>query len=155
MERNEAMNEVLNDLVKVNNDRIAGYNWAIDEIKDDDVELKALFEDMKRQSIKYKEELAKQIRNDEGIVEDDTSSSGKIYRTWMEIKATFSENSKQSILTSCEFGEDSTQRAYSAALSSDALLDPSTRHLVEEEQMSLKKSHELIRQKRDNYTNRR
>jgi uncharacterized protein (TIGR02284 family) len=151
MERNEAMNEVLNDLVKVNNDRIAGYDWAIEEMKNEDEELKALFVEMKRQSIKYKDELKREIQKDEGIVEDDTSSSGKIYRAWIDIKSTFGENSKQSVLNSCEFGEDTTQRAYKAALSSDSLLEPNARHLVEEEQKALKKSHELIKQKRDTY----
>jgi len=155
MEKHEAMNEVLNDLVKVNNDRIAGYDWAINEIKNDDAELKALFEDMKRQSVEYKNELKRHIQRDEGIVEDDTSSSGKIYRAWMDIKSSFSESSRQSILNSCEFGEDTAQRAYKAALSSDCLLEPDARHLVEEEQKALKKSHELIRQKRDNYTARK
>jgi len=29
MEKHEAINEILNDLVKINNDRIAGYDRAI------------------------------------------------------------------------------------------------------------------------------
>ncbi len=38
----EALLEVLNDLVKINNDRIAGYERAISESKDLDVDLKTI-----------------------------------------------------------------------------------------------------------------
>ncbi len=61
MEKNEAINEILNDLVKVNNDRIAGYRNAIDETKELDIDLKAMFEEMIRQSNEYKDELSREI----------------------------------------------------------------------------------------------
>ena len=148
MEKHEAMNEILNDLVKINNDRIAGYERAIKESKDLDIDLKAIFEEMIRQSTTYKEELTKYIQNDGGIVEDDNTSSGKIYHAWMDIKATFTDSDRHSILAACEFGEDAAQRAYEAALASDSLLDPEARKVVTEEQAALLKSHELIKKER-------
>jgi uncharacterized protein (TIGR02284 family) len=149
METKEAINEVLNDLVKINNDRISAYDRAIAESKDLDIDLKALFEQMANQSKQYKDELSKLINEDEGFVEDDTTSAGKIYRAWMDIKKTFTESDRLSILASCEFTEDAAQRAYDAALAQDCMLDESVRKVVEYQQSALKKSHEIIKAQRD------
>jgi uncharacterized protein (TIGR02284 family) len=149
MEMHEEMNEVLNDLVKINNDRIAGYEKAIAESHDLDIDLRAIFDGMIKESAQYKFELAKKIEEHEGTVEDDTTPAGKIYRAWMDIKTTFTESDRHSILASCEFLEDAAQRAYDAALASTSLYDPNTKQLVAEEQVALKKSHDLIKKQRD------
>ncbi len=149
MEINESMNDILNDLVKINNDRIAGYQRAISESKDLDIDLKAIFEGMIRESEGYKEELTGQILKNEGTVDDDTTTSGKIYRAWMDIKAAMTDSDRHSILAACEFGEDAAQRAYEAALASSDLVDPAVRELVAEEKALLKKSHDLIKQQRN------
>jgi len=149
METHEAINEILNDLVKINNDRIVGYERAITEAKDLDIDLKAIFEAMIRQSSEYKEELAGKIKQDNGIVEDGTTASGKIYHAWMEIKHTFTDSDRHSILSSCEFTEDAAQRAYEAALSADTLTDAEIKQLIADEQVGLKKSHDLIKNQRN------
>lgn len=149
MERNEASNDILNDLVNINNDRITGYQRAINESKDLDIDLKAIFEQMIQQSTQYKNELTELIEKNEGVVEDDTTSAGKIYHAWMDIKATITDSSRHSILESCEFGEDAAQRAYDAALAADSALEPAARILLENEQAALKKSHDLIKKQRD------
>lgn len=149
MDINESMIDILNDLVKINNDRIAGYDRAIKESKDLDIDLKAIFEGMIRESEGYKEELTALIQKHGGEVEDDTTTSGKIYRAWMDIKATMTDSDRLSILASCEFGEDAAQRAYEAALGSNDLLNPEVRGVVEEEKALLKKSHDLIKQQRN------
>ena len=98
MEKQESVNELLNDLLNINNDRIAGYEKAISETKNLDIDLKAIFDGMIRQSQLCKEELAAEIVKNGGIVEDDTTSAGKIYRAWMDIKSaiTYNLNSKSS-----------------------------------------------------------
>jgi len=149
MEQHESMNEILNDLVMINNDRIAGYEKAKSELSALDIDLKAVFEQMIGQSKGYKEELGQKILGNGGIVENDTTSAGKIYRAWMDIKATLTDTDRHSILATCEFGEDAAGRAYESALSSDGLHDAATRQLVAEEQASLKKSHDLIKQQRE------
>ena len=42
MQHNEELMEVLNDLVRINNDRIEGYEKAISETKDIDADLRTL-----------------------------------------------------------------------------------------------------------------
>lgn len=150
MQVSENTEEVLEDLVKINNDRIAGYERAIAEAKDLDVDLKATFEGMIRESKGYKEELLKMVTQVGGDTSnsDDTTTSGKIYRAWMDVKATFTGSDRQTILDSCEFGEDAAQRAYEAALSTDDL-DSEARALISEQQAALKNSHDLIKKYRD------
>lgn len=146
---NEALIEVLNDLVKINNDRIAGYERAINETKDLDVDLKAVFEGMIRESQQYKNDLVARIQSLGGDVTTDTTLSGKIYRAWMDVKATFTGSSRKAILENCEFGEDAWRRAYEAALGSDAEMSAEIRKLITDQYNSEKSSHDLIKKYRD------
>lgn len=149
MQTTEATIEVLNDLIKINNDRIAGYERAINEAKDLDVDLKATFESMIRESETYKKELTDKANELGGDIDDSTTTAGNIYRAWMDVKATFSGNSRKAILDSCEFGEDAAQRAYEAALSSDEEMSTEICDIIRSQQQSLKNSHDLIKKYRD------
>ncbi len=148
MELHESMTEILNDLVMINNDRIAGYEKAKAELNGLDIDLKALFEEMIRQSNSNKDVLVEKIEESGGVADNDTSSAGKIYRAWMDIKSTFTASDRHSILAACEFGEDAALRAYESALASGLLLDATFRELVEGQLASLKKSHDVIKQQR-------
>lgn len=150
MQNNEAKLEILNDLILINNDRIAGYERAINESKDLDVDLKATFEGMIRESQQYKQELMQKC-TEAGVsnAEEGTTNSGKIYRAWMDVKATFTGSDRKAILSSCEFGEDAWRRAYESALNSEGELDADTRSLITEQYNSEKKSHDLIKKFRD------
>ncbi|MCD6063963.1 MAG: hypothetical protein K0R82_1874 [Flavipsychrobacter sp.] len=149
MQNQETSVEILNDLVKVNNDRIAGYERAINEAKDLDVDLKATFEGMIRESEQYKQELVSKVRECGGEAEEGTTTSGKIYRAWMDVKATFTGSDRKAILSSCEFGEDAALRAYEAALHSDNELSPEVRSVINDQHHSLRSSHDLIKKYRD------
>jgi uncharacterized protein (TIGR02284 family) len=145
----EALSEVLNDLVRINNDRIAGYERAISEAKDLDVDLKTIFEGMIKESEGYKLDLVQQLASAGADVAEDSTLSGKIYRAWMDVKATFTGSSRKTILENCEFGEDAWRRAYEAALSSDAEMDAEVRQLITSQYNQQKASHDLIKKYRD------
>ena len=149
MVSNEKLVEVLNDLVEINNDRIVGYEKAADETKEVDVDLQAIFHKMADESRKYKSELVNEVRRLGGEPSTGTTNSGKIYRVWMDVKATFTGKDRQAILENCEFGEDAAQKAYKLALESDADIDVDTRQLITSQQSSLKTSHDLIKKYRD------
>ena len=55
METKEQVTELLNDLIKINNDRIAGYQRAIGEANDLDIDLKSVFDGMIKESEQYKD----------------------------------------------------------------------------------------------------
>lgn len=149
METNEKLAEVLNGLIEINNDRVNGYEKAREEVKDLDLDLKAMFTSMANDSQKYAGELSKVVTELGETPADGTTNSGKLYRVWMDIKTTFTANDRQSALELCEFGEDAAQKAYKAALSSDAEMNAETRQLITGQQSNLKTSHDIIKKYRD------
>ena len=149
MALNKDLVEVLNDLIQINNDRIEGYERAADEARDIDVDLRAVFSRMADESRKYAAELTQEVVKLGGEPATGTTASGKIYRVWMDVKATFTGHDRQSVLASCEFGEDAAQKAYELALKSDAPLTIDIRQLIVNQKASLKTSHDLIKKYRD------
>ena len=149
MTNNENLIGVLNDLIEINNDRVTGYEKAAEETKTLDVDLQATFHKFANDSRKYAAELTQKVRELGGEPSHDTTNMGKIYRVWMDVKATFSGHDRQAILENCEFGEDAAQKAYKTALASDAEIDAETRQLITTQQSSLKTGHDLIKNYRD------
>lgn len=149
MATNEKLVEVLNDLIQINNDRTVGYEKAAEETKDLDVDLQAIFNKMADESRKYKTELVTEVARLGGEPAEGTTGLGKIYRVWMDVKATFTGNDRQAALESCEYGEDAAQKAYRDALASDAEIDADTRQLITTQQAALKNSHDIIKKYRD------
>ncbi|MEO6488900.1 MAG: PA2169 family four-helix-bundle protein [Ferruginibacter sp.] len=146
---NDKLVSVLNDLVEINNDRVRGYEKAADESKMIDVDLQAIFHKMANDSRGYAAELTQRLIGLGGESTSDTTNMGKIYRVWMDLKAAFTGHDRQSILESCEFGEDAAQKAYKEALSSDAEIDADTRQLITRQQSELKTAHDTIKKYRD------
>ncbi|MCX2582352.1 ferritin-like domain-containing protein [Pedobacter sp. MR22-3] len=140
--------EVLNDLVQINNDRIAGYEKARTELKDADADLKSLFLDMISESQKYKMALGTEIAALGEDIDTGTTNSGKIYRAWMDVKALFTGHDRKTVLNNCEGGEDAAQSAYKMALEVEDL-PANIRTLISEQKASLRTSHDEIKRLRD------
>ncbi|MDB5278472.1 MAG: hypothetical protein JWR61_3427 [Ferruginibacter sp.] len=149
MQTDEKIVEVLNDLIEINNDRVRGYERALEETKDLDVDLKSIFHSLANDSRKYAAELTQEVNKFGGEATTDTTTSGKLYRAWMDVKATFTGHDRQSVLESCEFGEDAAQKAYNGALASDAEMSTETRQLITNQQSTLRTAHNLIKKYRD------
>lgn len=150
MQHNEELIEVLNDLIRINNDRIRGYEKAVEDTKDIDVDLKSVFRRMADESRQHKAELVLEVQKSGGNAEaESTTNSGKIYRAWMGLKATFTGKDRHSVLAACEYGEDAAQKAYQQALESDATMDVEIRQLILRQKTALKESHDLIKRYRD------
>ena len=140
--------EVLSDLVQINNDRIAGYEKARTELKEEDADLKALFLDMISESQKYKMVLGTEIAALGDDIDTGTTNSGKIYRAWMDVKALFTGHDRKTVLNNCEFGEDAAQNAYKMALEVEDL-PANIRTLVSDQKASLRTSHDEVKRLRD------
>lgn len=149
MERQEELVSVLNDLIRINNDRIEGYTRANNEIAESAVDLKAIFNEMSDQSRRYVNELTQEVGRLGGDAANDTTVSGKIYRVWMDLKAAIAGKDRETVLGSCEYGEDVAQRAYEAALESDAYMSAEIRQMIVAQKSELKNSHDIIKRYRD------
>jgi uncharacterized protein (TIGR02284 family) len=149
MTTNEKLVSVLNDLIQINNDRIAGYDKAIVSVGADDVELKTTFRKLADQSEGYRIALTDQVLKLGGEAAEGTTGLGKIYRAWMDVKDAFSGDDRQSVLDSCEGGEDAALKAYKEAMASDAEMTADVRQLLNAQQSALKTAHDTIKKLRD------
>jgi len=139
--------QVLNDLLKINNDRIEGYEKATEEVFEFD--LKTIFRGMADESRKNASVLTQEIIKLGGAADvNETTTSGKIYRVWMEVKSSLTGNDRHSTLALCEYGEDAAQAAYKEALRHKEL-PSSLRELILDQQISLKAAHDTIKRYRD------
>lgn len=141
--------DALNDLIKINNDRISGYQKAIEELKDSkDADLKMLFGQMITESEGYKNELAQLVSTYGGEISEGTTMSGKLYRTWMDVKAVFTGGDRKTVLNNCEAGEDAALKAYQMALDDKDVM-PATKDLIAKQHQALLVSHNKIKALRD------
>lgn len=146
MQLNEKLQETLSDLVRINQDRVEGYKKAI--ALTDDTDLKALFQRMADESHTYIDQLNSVLLDGGGDV-GGSSVYGKLYRTWMDVKATFSGRDRQALLSSCEYAEDAAQRTYEDVLRSTIPMPYSVRELIANQKGALRGSHETVRTYRD------
>nr|WP_067056271.1 PA2169 family four-helix-bundle protein [Mucilaginibacter sp. L294] len=139
----------LNDLIKINNDRIAGYQKAIEGT--DDISLKGVFEGYADQSKGYINQLNDYIHLLGGQPTDGTTLSGKFYHAWMDVKSTFTKKDSHSILSDCEYGEDIAKGAYRKALDDKELIweDEKVVALLNTHMSGLKIAHDAIKALRD------
>ncbi len=144
----------LNDLVLINNDRVAGYEKALEELtsRDDagnaDSDLRSLFQEFIQQSSNFSSQLAAQVTAAGGDVAEGTMTSGKIYRAWMDVRALFSGKDRHAILASCEGGEDAAQKAYKEALEEEDLT-MDVKSMIRSQQAELKQAHDQVKALRD------
>jgi uncharacterized protein (TIGR02284 family) len=144
---NDKLISQLNSLVEINNDRIKGYERAIEETTD--AELSVLFNDLASHSKTFRSELKQEIISLGGEPTEGTRTSGKIFRAWMDIKAALTGKNRKDILRSCEFGEDAALEAYQDVLSSDVVLTETLRALVVKQKGELLKDHNRVKMMRD------
>ena len=149
MADNKKIIGILNDLIQINNDRIVGYEKAIDELKTEDADLKMLFQRYTLESKQFAGELTQEVTRLGGDPTDSTTNSGKIYRVWMDLKAAISGKDRKTILDNCEFGEDAAQKAYDMALNADIDLEPTLRELIVRQKAQLRIGHDEVKRLRD------
>ena len=144
MENNKEIIGILNDLVLIHNDRIAGYEKALQELTAEDNDLKALFMGMIDESRKARLELGQEVQVLGGTMAEGTMTSGKLYRAWMDLKSIFTGKDRHTVLVNCEAGEDAAQEAYDHALEEEDLPNY-LKELISEQQQTLKYSHDEIK----------
>jgi uncharacterized protein (TIGR02284 family) len=129
--------EALNKLVEINNDRIEGYEKASDNTEERD--LKELFSTFKQTSRKCQRELKSEISKLGGRATEGTTTSGKFFRTWMDVKSALTGKDRKAILNSCEYGEENADKTY------QSVLDDEKEHLNQEQQSLIRSQHNALK----------
>jgi len=140
--------EVLNDLIEINNDRVEGFQKALADIKDENIDLKGLFEEYASQSRTFAQQLTELVAAAGAATETGTSVSGKLHRAWIDLKSLFGGNDRENILDEAERGEDAIKKAYADALS-DKDLPAGAAELVARQADGIRGAHDRIKALRD------
>lgn len=142
--RTEKTAEVLNELTQFVNDRIEGYRTAANETKDPTH--KAYYNDLVNQSRQFSSELNSTLSRVGGDIQNDTTVKGKIYRGWMDVKATVTGKDEEAIINSNLYGEEWAQKAYNDALEHKAELPAEVVQMVEKQKQASLATCEHLRQ---------
>lgn len=91
MDNNEKKIDLVNRAVEINNDRIKGYEKAIEIAGDANLrELQELFRQYIEQSRQFITELSPYLERYGQEPTEDSNLTGKIFRIWMDIKSAIS-----------------------------------------------------------------
>jgi len=149
METTQEKVEVLNDLIQINNDRVAGFEKVTADIDDANADLKELFQGFVAQSRQNTEQLAALVgTNGSTDVETGTSATGKLHRVWIDVKSTFGGSGRESILEEAERGEDAIKKAYQDALT-EGELPADAYDIVQSQASGINAAHNQVRALRD------
>jgi uncharacterized protein (TIGR02284 family) len=141
---NEKTVSVLNDVIEILNDRIEGYERAMKDVDFEDVDLKAMFSNLIHESRNYRNEVIQEISSLGGEPERGTTTSGQIHKAWMDLKAAFTGKDRESILSSCEFGDNAALDTYRDALDED--IPANVREVLMRQMNSIQRTHDSISQ---------
>jgi len=139
---------VLNDLTEINNDRVAGFEKAIADINDENVDLKAIFQEYSTQSRKFSQELTAIVAGYGEDIETGNSVAGTLHRAWIDVKSLFGGSDRASILSEAERGEDAIKAAYKMALENGELAGEAF-DTVSKQAEAIKAAHDAIKALRD------
>jgi uncharacterized protein (TIGR02284 family) len=153
MKKKEDVIAILNDLIRINNDRIEGYEKEAHEEKNRDPETRNAFYKIATESRSFVNDLHAEVLRLGGAPVSRTTISGKIYLFWLDMKANFlggyTGNDIYGILAACESGEDAVQAAYKEALASGVDFPENIELLIDRQYAALQMSHDVIRRLRE------
>ncbi|MEY4538383.1 MAG: hypothetical protein RLZZ306_140 [Bacteroidota bacterium] len=133
----------LNELIEINYSRIDGYRKAADDI--DGGDLKGLFQGMVNESENFADDLSEHVEKFGGEPATGSTFSGKIHQAWLDFKAAVSSNNRETILSSCEFGDQTAIKAYDTALALDKVqASPDFMSLLHSQRSSIQESLKVI-----------
>ena len=152
MGENKRIMAVLTGLIKINNDRIEGYQKAASYVNPSNVMLKTLFYHNVEESHTCKKELLEKVAELGGDPTNEMpTTGGKIHRAWMDVKVTFFGRDSSSMLNTCLFGEEAVQKAYIEAVQVSEGFPEEIRDLIRIQKNLLKMSQDLICNMKNQY----
>ncbi|MBG6060812.1 uncharacterized protein (TIGR02284 family) [Flavobacterium sp. CG_9.1] len=136
--------EILNSLVQINNDRIQGYETASKEA--DETDLKTLFSHFTETSLKCKADLATEVKRLGGTPIEGTTTSGKLFRVWMDIKSAMTGSDRKAIINSCEYGEEAALETYDEALNNAENLSAEQLMMINKQHAAIKANYQKVKE---------
>ncbi len=135
---------VLNDLVRINIDRITGYEKAAHQDKTKDPDLRDLFYKMATESRSYVNDLHAEIIRMGGAPVTQSTITGKIYLHWLDGKNMYDGEDNSRLFSECMKSEEGIQRSYHQALQEG--LPENLQQLAESQLWALERAQQRLQQ---------
>ena len=136
----------INSLIETLKDGQEGFRQAAEAVKDPS--LKSLFNQFSLQRARFAGELQSEaVRLGESNPETDSSTSGALHRTWINIKSAVTSGDDHAILAECERGEDSAVKEYQEAI--DENVSAPVGDVIVRQFREVKQAHDQIKNLRD------
>ncbi len=133
----------LNELIEINHSRMNGYKKAAEDM--DGGDLKGLFQGMVNESEHFADDLTAHVEKFKGEAATDSTFTGKIHQAWLDFKASIASNNRETILSSCEFGDQTAIKAYDTALALEKVqASPDFTNLLNAQRASIAESLKVI-----------
>lgn len=137
---------VLNDLIRINIDRITAYEKAAHAGKNSAPEVRDAFYRMATESRSYVNDLHAEVIRMGGAPVTESTITGKLYLHWLNGKTNFDGETMAELMEDCKNGEEAVQDVYRHALSAEMELPSNIHDLVERQLWGLERAHEgLVR----------
>jgi len=135
---------ILNDLIRINIDRITAYEKASHAEITPEPEIREVFYRLGTDSRAYVNTLHAEVIKLGGAPVTQSTISGKIYLHWLEGKHSFEGLDTPSRLDACVVSEEAIQKAYNQALLEQNGAPERIYQLIENQLWSLERAHQLL-----------
>jgi uncharacterized protein (TIGR02284 family) len=142
--RNKKILSILNDLIRINIDRITGYEKVSHEEVTEDTELRELFYHLATESRAAVNNLHAEVIKLDGAPVTQSTITGKIYLCWLDGRNTFEGADAALRLNACAAAELAIQKAYQQALDQEERLPDKLHDMVETQLWSLERAYDKL-----------
>lgn len=144
---NEKTIDVLQELNQFVNDRIEGYKHAAEVTKNPAHQ--SYYKDLVNESNQFSNEINRNISKYGGDKQESTTAKGKLFRGWMDVKATVTGKDEEAIIESNLYGEEWAQKAYNDALEHRGELPDNIVQMVERQKQASLSTCDKLRQMKE------
>ena len=142
--QNKKTLNVLNDLIRINIDRITAYEKASHAEITTEEEMREIFYRLSTESRAYVNTLHAEVIKLGGAPVTQSTISGKIHLHWLNGKHSFEGTETRSRLDSCIGAEADIQKAYKQALDEQNQLPERIYEMIENQLWALERAHEEL-----------
>lgn len=138
--------DILNGLIETCRDAEEGFRTCADGLKN--AQLQTTLLDRAQNCQAATQQLQDLVRAQGGEPETGTSTSGKLFRRWVDVKAAITGKDEEAVLNECERGQDVALHNFQHALEKEDL-PPTIRDVVEIQYQEMKDNHDKVKALRD------
>jgi uncharacterized protein (TIGR02284 family) len=150
--RNKKTLSLLDDLIRINIDRIGGYEKAAHEETTPEPEVREVFYRLAIESRANVNTLHAEVIRLGGPPVTQSTIMGKIYLHWLEGRNEFDGSDTPARLSACARSELAIQKAYQQALAEEMQLEEKVIQLLENQLWALERAQQRLIELKDGYS---